>query len=1036
MRVFNYFNTETSKRRRRKSNCFFILLLASVFSTVMAYADRGDGEGALPEISVSAPEEVSQQGGITGFVYDETGEPVAGAAIVIKGTKTGTVTDAEGRFTINVAAGMELEVSFIGYATQTVKAANNLRITLSEDTQQIEEVVVVGYGTVRKSDLTGSLVSISSEKFKNLPQGGVTQILQGKAAGVNITSTSGAGNTNIRIRGITSLNKSSEPLWVVDGVIGGTQGNFYDIQSIEVLKDASSTAIYGSQGANGVILVTTKKAQEGKAKVTFDARYGWKTMRKTPDLLSPYEWAQAYRYREGVNAISDADMAAYKSGAKGIDWIDMMTQTGFGQDYNLNISGGSNKTKYGITVWGGDARGQIITDKTRNYNVKASLDAELAPWLNLTGYLYGSHDTDHNHVGNGTTFYNILTYTPATELQAEDGTYIVPYNSEYGANPYADKHAKWGDGENSKMTGFADLRFKIIDGLSLSLQGFYTRGYHVGRSVTTSKLKPNQISEASNDWNHNYRWRNINNLTYQKDFGDHRLTAMGVFEATKAEFSNISISGNNIANEATGYWDLASTGTQKISYSNYGQTFPNGVPYYGEQMVSVFGRVIYSYQGKYSFTGTYRADAPSQFKNKNKWGYFPSAGVAWNASEEDFVNNFIDKDLIQQLKLRATVGTTGNHGVGAYATYATLSSDKSAASYGTNTLYVGYWPKSFPNPDLRWEKTTQYDLGLDLSVLDQKVNLSADWYLKKTTDLLFQKALPDYNGGGNVWTNQGALDNMGWEFTLNAFPVQTSGLRWESNLTATYTKTEIKDLGGEERIFPDADRGGANSGALFVLQVGKPIGTFYLNEWAGFDENGANLYVTKDGSKTTSYNAEDKKVLDKKSIPDWIFGWNNSLTYKNWDFNAFFRATSKYYRLNHSRFYQSCITGASPFISSREAYYLSWDHVADKSKAQFPSLTNTNSQYVPASTQWLENAAFLRLQNVTLGYQVPKKMAKIADIHLSFSIENAFVLSGYKGMDPETVSEVDDKRKDGSFGLDDGAFPIPRTYTFIVRFDF
>jgi TonB-linked SusC/RagA family outer membrane protein len=905
-----------------------------------------------------------------------------------------------------------------------------MRVTLQEDTQQIEEVVVIGYGTVRKSDLTGSIVSISSEKFKNLPQGAVTNILQGKAAGVNITTTSGAGSNNIRIRGITSLNKSSEPLWVVDGVIGGQQSNFYDIQSIEVLKDASSTAIYGSQGANGVILVTTKKPQEGKAKVTFDARYGWKTMRKAPDLLNAGEYAEALREINGGSTVSDADLAAYKAGTKGIDWVDLMTQTGFSQDYNLNVSGGSSKTKYGVTAWVGDTRGQLVSVRSRSYNIRGTLDTEIAPWLTLSGYLQGYHGANHNGAGQN-AFTDILTYSPCMELQREDGTYNLDPHNSTGSNPYANKIAKWNDDDQNRMSGFADLRVKLpVDGLTLSLQGFYTRHYNVNRDIETTKRELNKPSVAFNGWYHDYRWRNINNLTYQKEFGDHRLTAMAVLETTQGESSHIETRARNLTNEATGYWDLASAVTKEISYSTDASSW-NGNGYLKDQMVSAFGRLVYSYKGKYSFTGTYRADAASQFKGRNKWGYFPSAGLAWNVSEEDFMN----KDLIQQLKVRATVGSTGNHGVGAYTTYALLSRDYSA--YGTSSQYFGYWPKTTNNPDLKWEKTTQYDLGLDLSILDQKVSISTDVYLKKTTDLLFEQELPDYNGGGKVWVNQGAIDNRGWELTLNVFPVRTSDLAWESSLTTAYSITEVKDLAGTDLIIPDASRGGANAGGLFALQVGKPVGTFYLQEWAGFNDQGFNVYRAKDGSLTTANDVANRQVLDKSAIPKWTFGWNNSLTWKNWDLNVFFRATGEYYRLNHSRFYQSCMIGASRFVSSREAYYYSWDHVTDKSQARFQTLTGAGRPSdVAASTQWLENAQFLRCQNLTLGYFIPRKLAKVADIHLSLSAENLFVLTGYNGLDPETVSEVDNTYRDTTMGLDDGSFPIPRTCTFIVRFDF
>jgi TonB-linked SusC/RagA family outer membrane protein len=1004
----------------------FSLLLTPTISA-NDYAENEVIDRRAEVVAVSS-DEVWQQGEINGMVYDEAGEPVIGATVVIKGTTMGTATDAQGQFTISAAVGTELEITFVGYAAQIVRAERNMKVTLLEDTQEMEEVVVVGYGTVRKSDLTGSIVSISSEKFKNLPQSGITQILQGKAAGVNITTTSGgSGAANIRIRGITSLNKSSEPLWVVDGVIGGTVGNFYDIRSIEVLKDASSTAIYGSQGANGVILVTTKSPQEGKARVTLDTRFGWQTMRKTPDMLDAYEYARALRDVRGQNVISDEDVAAYKAGTKGVDWLDLMTQTGFTQGYNLSISGGGNKTKYGITFWTDDVKGQIITARSRSYNLKATLNTEITPWLDLSGYVYGKRGSSHNGVSHS-DFVDMLSFSPCMEVQDENGVYTLdPYGQIIQGNPYGRKFANYNDSESNSMAGFADLKFKIIDGLTLSLQGLYNHSQSISRSLQTTKIYPNAPNDASNSSDQSYSWRNINNLTYQKTFGDHRLTATGVMEFSKSEWSRLQGSIYNFPNEdVVGYWALNSGATQRTSndYSN-------------SAMISAFGRVVYSYQGKYSFTGTYRADAPSQFRDKYKWGYFPSAGVAWNIGEEDFIN----KDQIQQLKLRATVGTTGNHGVGAYATFASLSRDYS--SYGTNTEYIGYWPATFSNPDVHWEKTTQYNVGLDLSVINRKVNVTTDVFLKKTADLLFLKDLPDYNGGGAVWTNQGAIDNKGWELTVNTYPVQTKDLTWESNFTTTFTKTKVKDLAGVEMILPDNGRSEKGfTGAVFALALGKPVGLFYLQEWAGFDEKGANLFRTADGGVTTENRIDDKHIIEgKSSIPEWTFGWNNSLTYKNWDFNVFFRATGEFYRLNIARFNQSGLGGDSRFISSREAYYLSWDHVADKSKAQFPSLTNPDNQYVISSTQWLENAQFLRCQNISIGYLIPKRLTKVADAHLSFNVENLFVLTGYTGMDPETVSQENYSeggvsRYDLTFGLDAGSFPIPRAYTFILRFDF
>ncbi len=956
---------------------------------------------------------------VKGKVTDTQGLPLPGVTVVLKGTSNGTVTNADGEYSLsNIPADGILQFSFVGMKTQeiSVGSKSNIDVMMEEESIGIEEVVAIGYGTVKKSDLTGSLVSLSSEKFEDLPQGSVTNIIQGKAAGVNITSTSGSGSANIRIRGITSLNKSSEPLWVVDGVIGGTIGNFYDIESIEILKDASSTAIYGSQGANGVILVTTKKPKEGVS-ITMDARYGFKTMRKIPDMLDPYEYATALNEVFGTGTVSDSDLSAYKAGTKGLDWIDLMTQTGFSQDYNLNISGGNKKTKYSVTGWGGDTKGQWITVNSKNYNVKATLDSDITPWFNLSGYLHGGISKAHNGTSQG-QFSDVIEYSPCMELQDEDGVYILdPYGS-LGKNPYASVKAEYTDTESSTMDGFVDLRFKIIDGLTLSLQGFYTRNQNISRTFKSSTAYPNAQSYAYNSSAQSYRWRNINNLTYQKDLGDHRLTAMAVLETTKYEYSILSGTSYDLVNEQTGYWDLGSAETQLIGNS-----------YSGTQMVSTFGRLIYSYKGKYLFTGTMRADAPSQFKDKYKWGYFPSVALGWNISEESFIN----KDVIQQMKLRASVGSSGNHGVGAYSTYATLTRDY--ASYGTDQQYFGYWPEEFSNPDLHWEKTLQYNVGLDLSVLDQRLSFTTDFFIKKTTDLLFQKELPDYNGGGTIWTNLGEIQNKGLEFTMNAIPAQTNNFTWESNFTATYTKNIVKDLGDVTRIIPDASRGGMYQGGIFLLEVDKPVGSFYLQEWAGFDDEGANLYKTADGGLTTENNTEDKKLVGK-SIPNWIFGWNNTFKYKNWDMNIFFRATGKYDRLNLSRYIESCMVGASRFISTREAYYRSWDKVTDKSEALFPSLTNSNNQYVAGSTQWLEDATFIRCQNLTIGYTIPQKFTKFGKVHLSASAENLFVLTKYKGMDPETVSEVSTSYYDTTFGLDNGSFPLPRTFLFMIRLNY
>jgi len=492
------------------------------------------------------------------------------------------------------------------------------------------------------------------------------------------------------------------------------------------------------------------------------------------------------------------------------------------------------------------------------------------------------------------------------------------------------------------------------------------------------------------------------------------VTATGILELTNGSSNRLHIRANNLVEEDLEHRALASAAAHVIGAQNYSN----------DAMVSVVGRLVYSYQSKYVFTGTWRADAPSQLRDKYRWGYFPSAGVAWNVSEEDF----IPRDMIQQLKLRASVGVTGNHAVGSYATLSRL--EERRAGYVTMTEHIGFWPADPVNRDIRWESTLQYNLGFDLGVLDRRMNLTVDWYKKDTHDLLWLKAVPLLLGGGEMWTNEGRLQNNGWEFTLSADPFRNSGdFSWETTLTASYTNNKIVDLAGLEYIIPDNSSSRRQS--MFIMKPGLPMGTFFIHDWTGFDERGANVYRKLDGSATLSPIAEDRFTMGN-SFPKWTFGWNNQFSYRNFDLNVFFRATGKYNRLNLTRFYSSG-KAANSFITLREAYYQNWDKVHDKSNAKYGSYSNPNTVSFTASSQWLEQAQFLRMQNVTLGYRIPKSTAGFADVYLSFSGQNLFVLSKYSGMDPETVSSYGN---DNSFGRDEGSFPMPRAYVFTARFDF
>jgi len=972
----------------------------------------------------SGNEETQQTKTVSGKVTDNSGMPLPGVTVLIKGTTQGTITGPDGRYSCsNVSDKGILIFSFVGMKSQELPVAGKteINVIMMEEAIGIGEVIAIGYGTIRKSDLTGAIGSVSSNKIINVPQTGIANLLQGKIAGMNITTTSGAGDMQIRVRGVTSLNKSNEPLWVVDGVIGApSPSNPNDIENIQVLKDASATSIYGSQGANGVILVTTKRAKAG-SKVVFDTRWVMKTLVKEPDLMNPWEYARAYNEVNGAGSISDADMAAYKAGTKGVDWIDQMIRTGFEQKHNINISGGNQKTQYYVTGTLTDNKAQYVTVQSSSQTIRSGLTTEIAPWLKFNSFIYSSFGKGHNSVPTD-AFDGIYTYSPTIDLMDANGVYNRdPYNSIHD-NPYAKVMADYTDRNSHSNTLFGEMIFNITDGLTFSVQGLYSKGTSREKRFQSSKISAGSESYATNSNGNSSTWRNINNLTYDKFIGkDHHLTATAVAEFTKSESSSTSFNTQGITNEATTYWNVAA-GTSINGSSGYSNS----------ALSSFLGRVNYSYKGKYLLTGTMRADGASELSKDNRWAYFPSVGLGWNIHEESFFN----KDFVNQLKVRASYGIIGNHAVSPYETYARLEFVSRGASYGTSTGYTGYWPAGASNPDLKWEKTAQYDVGLDLGFLQNRFTLTTDLYIKKTTDLLFQKSLPAYYGGGSVWVNQGEILNKGAEFTLNVIPVTNKNFTWETNLTAAYNRNKVVDLAGEDFIIPDEGRGSLYSGGVFILKKGAPVGRFYLYDWAGLSDQGVNLFYTKDGGTTNMLNTENRIAVGN-TIPAWIFGWNNSFSHKNWDANLLFRFTSRFDRLNVGRYVATAMSGPSRFITMREGYYRSWEHVADKKNALYASLTNSINQNTPNSTQFLENGTFLRLQNLSLGYTFPREKTRIADIRLGFNAENLFVITGYTGLDPETVSETNrGGAQDTVFGLDSGSMPMPRSFTFSLRFDF
>ena len=949
---------------------------------------------------------------IKGVINDEQGETIIGASVIIKGEDTGTTSDMDGRFTLEAPEGAILVISYIGYHTQEVKVRKRslLRVVLKEDNQLLDEVVVVGYGTVKKSDLTGAVSGVSNRQYKNQPVQRVENILQGRTPGVEVTATSGmpGASMKVRVRGTTSINKSSDPLYVIDGIISssGLDGiNPSDIQSMEILKDASSTAIYGSRGSNGVILITTKQGSEGKAQVTFDASVGLSTVRKQYDLLNAYEYATALNDIRGSSTISAEDLEAYKNGTKGINWTDLLTRTGITQDYRLAISGGNEKVKYLISGNVLDQEAITIMSDYKRYGIRANIDSEVKPWLTISAKLNAS--SLHKHNEGGANWLHVTNFSPTMELKdPETGVYNTdPYNM-IGSSPYGEMIVNNSDSYSYNLNANLTLLFKIMKGLTLSVQGGYDYDNSPSYSFRSKLDSPGAINSASNtNALHNY-WQNTNNLTWQKQFGDHSFTAMGVWEISRSWDSQLTGTGSNLNNESVGYWNLGNAAIRDASNSYTEFSLASGIV-----------RANYDYKKRYFITAALRADGSSKFQGDNKWGYFPSAAVAWDIAQESFMSN---QHVLDQLKLRASFGVTGNQDIAAYSTLGMLS----GASYGwgTSTSSTGYWGYQFATPGITWEKTYQYDLGLDMSI--GGFNITVDWFKKQTKDLLFQKQVPKYNGGGTYWVNQGKLNNTGVELSLTTFPVK-GAVTWETSLNASYVKNEVADLAGDDFVLTAnySDLGGP----LQIMKPGYPMGSFYVYQWKGFDDKGANLYQKADGSLTTNPTSDDLVVKGQAS-PKWTVGWNNTVTWKNWTLNVFFNAATGYDRLNISRFMAASMTGVSRFVTLRDAYFKGWDHVANKADALYPSLTNTDNKSYANSDFWLEDASFIKLKNISLSYRIPRRVLKFASVRLSVSAQDLFTITRYKGMDPEVYTSYD--------GLDYGAYPIPRTITFGAKFRF
>ena len=956
---------------------------------------------------------------VSGRIVDSTGEPLIGVSVVEKGNKSnGAVTDVDGNFRLTVPAKSSVVVSYVGYKAQEVSVAGKsvLNITLQEDAEMLNDVVVIGYGTVKKADLAGSVAVMDNKAFKDQPITQATDALNGRMSGVNVvTDGIPGGSAKIRVRGSNSVTKSNDPLYVVDGMVreSGLDGiNPEDIQSMQVLKDASSTAIYGSRGANGVVIVTTKTGVKGESKITVDASWGVQKATHLPKMMSTKEYANALINYGGK---SEAQLKDYLDGTKpGIDWVDTMFRTGLTQNYKVVFTKGTEGMQAYVSGNYMKNEGTLEGSQYERYSAKVNLKTQLKKWLDVTVDLNASRGVGKGQSSlPGSTqnpIWIAFNSSPTMEMYDENGKFMQDPYCTIEPNAYGWLTANKSERRSDVLNGHIALKFNIIKGLTFTTSNGFDYYNGTGYSFSPKSTSRSNTASMGNSNSQRLMLQSTNNLTYVGNWGDHNLVATGVWEATKSTTTGMGISGTDLVNEGVGWWNVQNANiiSASNSYSNWA-------------LLSGVGRVMYNYADRYMLTGTFRADGSSRFTN-NKWGYFPSIAAAWTVTNEKFMEG--TRDVLSNLKVRASYGIIGNQDIGVYSTLPMLEQIKT--TFGTSTQVPGYALTRIATPDLKWEKTKQFDLGFDFGFLHNRLELSVDYFNKQTSDAILGTTTSSALGSFGYNINVGKVANHGFDISLNARIFETKDFSWQSSLNGTYLKNEVKKLTDQQKVI----HSGSFQSVIVdpvITKEGEALGSFYGYEWAGIDADGYDTYwsTDDDGNRVASRNPkdEDRKVLGK-STPDFTLGWNNTLTYKNWSLNAFFNSAFGVQRLNALRFAMNSMIGNSRMFTDA-------DYVKEIGKTM-PNPTVANNNYIGASSKWVENANYFRCENVTLAYEMPKSMTKFADIRLSFSVQNLFTITNYKGSNPASYNG------DGDItgGIDCGTYPTPRTFTFGIRMNF
>ena len=1049
--------------------------------------------------------EVFQASKVTGVVLDELGEPVIGVTVRVKNDKrNGTITNADGRYVISVSKNATLIFSYIGYRTQevAVKGRNTVNVTLSEDSQMLEETVVIGYGSVKKRDLTGAVSSLKSEDLLKTNPVSINQGLQGKMAGVNVSQSDGApgAGINIQIRGANSFTTSTEPLYVVDGMpysmgegrstdFGMKQSNNplstispQDILSIEVLKDASATAIYGSRAANGVVLITTKSGSEGKTKVQLSANLSISNPVKRIDVLDACDYA-LYRNERITNGLlydgySEADSSLeyplqgywseikepdpitgemvvvgkeykpspwdYRNGFDykgkmfyGTNWQDQIFQTAISQDYNVTVSGGDKKGSYMYSGGYTDQQGVIVNSYYRRYTARANNNRKINDFLEL-GTNISFATADNRFARTNSETYGVIpaaiSFNPTRPVFDPDKDSGFSEDFSTGlANPYLTVHTEKNIQEtlNVFISSFGELKF--TDWLRYRQKFGYGYSYYERNAYnnrwTGSGISPtNGYATKSDDAYESITTESL--LTFDKKIGIHAVNAMFGMTYEKYMWHSKWMAASNFPNDMNEDNVIQAGIKDRRIESSRGKS----------QLMSYLFRANYNLLDRYLFTFSMRRDGSSKLSESHRWDNFYSGAIAWRLSDEAFLKrlNFFDN-----LKLRVSAGQTGGQGVSAYATRSRFVT----SDYGMGgSLQSGMAEDRWGGPAatlLKWETTNQFDVGLDIAFLNSRVNLTVDAYYKKTKDLLLDKLIPMSSGFSRIQANYGNVTNKGLEISGHFIPVKVRNFLWSIDANISFNRNKVGGLDSDQ--YSDVAWGIEN---MFLVRNGEPIGTLYGYVEDGFYDNEAEVradpyYRNETDSKVKSMvgevkykNFDEDPVIDNRdrqiigdTNPDFQYGITNTLEWKNWTFSFFLQGTqgNDILNVNLKKFDMASVDNMPYFI-----YNNRWT-AENRANAKWPRASRTSTRAMKASDRYIEDGSYLRCKNVSLSYRFRHPIKFVESINLAVSVSNLFTISGYSWMDPDVNSFGSDPKRRG---VDMASYPSARTFNFGIQIGF